>query len=128
MDGRHFARRTVTDAIGIVHQYSEVLAGGIVFTIFVLAPLAVGAARMMWKAPSVRPFSSEPAAMASVLTPRQLQILQSVAQGQTAKQIARTLDLSPRTVEMHVARVLATLQCSSRAEAVHKATEAGLLA
>ena len=79
-------------------------------------------------ASSVRPFSSEPAAMASVLTTRQLQILQAVAQGQTAKQIARTLDLSPRTVERHVARVLATLQCSSRAEAVHKATEAGLLA
>jgi len=77
---------------------------------------------------SVRPRTAEPAAMAGTLTPRQLQILQAVAQGQTAKQIARALDLSPRTVEMHVARVLATLQCSSRAEAVHKANEAGLLA
>jgi len=77
---------------------------------------------------SVRPRTSEPAAMAGILTPRQLQILQAVARGQTAKQIARALDLSPRTVEMHVARVLATLQCSSRAEAVHKANEAGLLA
>lgn len=77
--------------------------------------------------PSVRPPVAEPAALASPLTPRQRQILQAVAQGQTAKQIARTLDLSPRTVEMHVARVLATLQCSSRAEAVHKANEAGLL-
>ena len=33
------------------------------------------------------------------------------------------MGISPRTVEMHVARVLATLQCSSRAEAVHKACE-----
>ncbi len=77
---------------------------------------------------SVRPRAADPAAMGSILTPRQLQILQAVAQGQTAKQIARALNLSPRTVEMHVARVLATLQCSSRAEAVHKANEAGLLA
>jgi hypothetical protein len=30
-------------------ESGEVLAGGIVFTIFVLAPLAVGASRMMWK-------------------------------------------------------------------------------
>ena len=76
---------------------------------------------------SVRPRTAEPAAMAGILTPRQLQILLAVARGQTTKQIARTLDLSPRTVEMHVARVLANLQCSSRAEAVHKANEAGLL-
>ena len=79
-------------------------------------------------APSARPRAAAPAALAVSLTPRQLQILQAVAQGQTAKQIARVLDLSPRTVEMHVAKVLATLQCSSRAEAVHKANEAGLLA
>lgn len=78
--------------------------------------------------PSGRPRTADAAAAPSILTPRQLQILQAVAQGQTAKQIARTLNLSPRTVEMHVARVLATLQCSSRAEAVHKANEAGLLA
>lgn len=77
---------------------------------------------------SHRPDVVELAKIANVLTPRQRQILQAIAQGQTAKQIARTLDLSPRTVEMHVARVLATLQCSSRAEAVHKANEAGLLA
>lgn len=76
---------------------------------------------------SVRPRAADPAATAGILTPRQLQILQAVARGQTTKQIARTLDLSPRTVEMHVARVLANLQCSSRAEAVHKANEAGFL-
>lgn len=79
-------------------------------------------------APPARPADPAPAAGAAILTPRQRQILQEVAQGQTAKQIARKLNLSPRTVEMHVARVLATLQCSSRAEAVHKAGEAGLLA
>ena len=76
---------------------------------------------------SVRPLTDAPLPGAAILTPRQREILKAVAQGQTAKQIARTLDLSPRTVEMHVARVLATLQCNSRAEAVHKAGEAGLL-
>ena len=77
--------------------------------------------------PSIRPQADNPAALIGSLTPRQRQVLLAVAQGQTAKEIARTLDLSPRTVEMHVARVMATLQCSTRAEAVHKASEAGLL-
>lgn len=36
----------------------EVLAGGIVVTIFVLAPLAVGAARMMWKRAAAGPVRS----------------------------------------------------------------------
>lgn len=80
--------------------------------------------------PSIKPVVDAPkiqAKAANILTPRQRQILLAVAQGQTAKQIARDLDLSPRTIEMHVARVLATLQCSSRTEAVLKASAAGLL-
>jgi DNA-binding CsgD family transcriptional regulator len=61
------------------------------------------------------------------LTPRQLQILARVAHGKTDKQIARELELSPRTVEMHVARLLAALQCRSRAEAVRRGSEMGLI-
>jgi len=61
------------------------------------------------------------------LTRRQREILQLVAQGQTNAEIARTLVLSPRTVEMHVANILAILDSRSRAEAVRRATELGLL-
>jgi DNA-binding NarL/FixJ family response regulator len=59
----------------------------------------------------------------SRLTARQLEVLREVGRGQTDKQIARTLSLSPRTVEMHVARSLAALKCRTRAEAVKRATE-----
>ena len=62
------------------------------------------------------------------LTPRQLEILREVGNGQTDKQIARKLSLSPRTVEMHVARALAALRCRTRAEAVRRAAELKLLA
>jgi DNA-binding CsgD family transcriptional regulator len=62
------------------------------------------------------------------LTPRQLQVLAQVACGQSDKQIARVLNLSPRTVEMHVARLLAALQCRTRAEAVRRGGELGLIA
>jgi len=57
------------------------------------------------------------------LTPRQIQILREVGLGQTDKQIARKLSLSPRTVEMHVANALVALKCRTRAEAVRRAIE-----
>ena len=38
--------------------------------------------------------------------------------GASDKEIARTLQLSPRTVEMHVARALAALGARNRSEAV----------
>jgi ATP/maltotriose-dependent transcriptional regulator MalT len=61
------------------------------------------------------------------LTRRQREILQFVAQGQTTAEIARQLVLSPRTVEMHVGNILAALDSRSRAEAVRRAAELGLL-
>jgi pimeloyl-ACP methyl ester carboxylesterase/DNA-binding CsgD family transcriptional regulator len=63
----------------------------------------------------------------AALTPRQLEVLREVANGQTDKQIARKLSLSPRTVEMHVARALEALQCRTRAEAVRRAAELKLV-
>ncbi len=64
-----------------------------------------------------------PAAEKPALTPRQIQILREVGLGQTDKEIARKLSLSPRTVEMHVANALLALNCRTRAEAVRRATE-----
>lgn len=61
------------------------------------------------------------------LTVRQTQVLQQVAVGQTNKQIAKLLNLSPRTVEMHVAAANKTLSSTTRAEAVHIATQHSLL-
>lgn len=63
----------------------------------------------------------------SPLTPRQIEILREVGKGRTDKQIARTLSLSPRTVEMHVANALLALQCRTRAAAVRRATELRLI-
>lgn len=62
------------------------------------------------------------------LTPRQREVLRLVAEGRTDKEIARLLTLSPRTVEMHVARILQTMGCAKRAEAAARAAEQGLLA
>ena len=62
-----------------------------------------------------------------VMTARQVEVLRLIGQGQTDKQIARSLGISHRTVEMHVGRTLEALNCRTRAEAVRVATERGLL-
>jgi pimeloyl-ACP methyl ester carboxylesterase/DNA-binding CsgD family transcriptional regulator len=61
------------------------------------------------------------------LTPRQREVLALVAGGQTDKEIARRLALSPRTVEMHVARAIAALGARNRSDAVSRAHQARLL-
>jgi pimeloyl-ACP methyl ester carboxylesterase/DNA-binding CsgD family transcriptional regulator len=79
----------------------------------------------------LRAFLGDEVAPAAVLAPkltgRQLEVLRAVAAGHTDKQIAKQLALSPRTVEMHVAGALKALDCTTRAEAVHRAGTAGLL-
>jgi DNA-binding NarL/FixJ family response regulator len=61
------------------------------------------------------------------LTPRQREILQLVAEGQSAKQIAATLDISPRTVEFHKYQAMEALGLHTNAELVHYAIKHGLV-
>jgi DNA-binding NarL/FixJ family response regulator len=51
------------------------------------------------------------------LTPRQLEILQHIAAGETTGQIADRLYLSPETVRWHVKAILRKLKARTRAEA-----------
>jgi DNA-binding CsgD family transcriptional regulator len=61
------------------------------------------------------------------LSRRELEIARLVASGQTSREIAGNLSLSPRTVEMHVHNVLAKLDCRSRVDIARRAGELGLL-
>jgi two-component system response regulator FixJ len=60
------------------------------------------------------------------LSRREFQILQGLLSGMSNKQIARRLDLSPRTVEMHRARLMAKLGMETLTEAIRFAFDAGL--
>nr|WP_238137049.1 LuxR C-terminal-related transcriptional regulator [Variovorax sp. JS1663] len=51
------------------------------------------------------------------LSARELEVLALLADGQSNKLIARTLDLSPHTVKRHVARILERLDLASRMQA-----------
>lgn len=61
------------------------------------------------------------------LTPRQFDVLKLLAEGQSNKQIARTLELSEGTVKLHVAAVLKALGADNRTHAVLLAVRSGIL-
>ena len=60
------------------------------------------------------------------LTTRQLDVLRGIAAGKTAKEIARELGLSPRTVEIHTAVLFRRLAVTRRSQAAVKAVALGL--
>lgn len=62
-----------------------------------------------------------------VLTPRQREILQLLAEGHSAKEIAATLAISPRTVEFHKYQIMELHDIRSNAELIHFAIKNGML-
>jgi DNA-binding NarL/FixJ family response regulator len=63
----------------------------------------------------------------SALTPRELEILQLLADGRSTKDIAEELVLSPSTVRNHVQNVLGKLDAHSQLEAVTIAVRQGIV-
>jgi len=61
------------------------------------------------------------------LTPRELEILNLVAQGLSNKLIARALEISEGTVKTHVKNLLEKLDATSRTEALAVAARRGLI-
>jgi DNA-binding NarL/FixJ family response regulator len=61
------------------------------------------------------------------LTLRELEVLSSLAQGLSQKEIARNLIISPKTVGTHIQRILSKLEVHSRAEAVAVAYQRGIV-
>lgn len=89
-----------------------VLAGGIY-----VPPTALGG--------EARP--SADAAAATLLTPRQTEVLHALALGHPNKVIARTLGMTEATVKAHTGAIFRALEVPNRAQAVRAARQQGLL-
>ncbi len=63
----------------------------------------------------------------SPLTPRECDVLELIAEGQSNKAIARKLGLGPETVKTHLKNVFLKLEVERRTQAVLRAEELGLL-
>jgi len=63
----------------------------------------------------------------SALSPREQSILELIGQGQSNKEIARQLHISPETVKSHIKNVFSKLGVERRAQAIHQANQLGLV-
>ena len=74
-----------------------------------------------------RSILGEPATSSHPLSPRELEVLALVADGNTNREIAATLILSERTVDRHVSNILTKLGVATRTAATSYAYEHGIL-
>lgn len=62
------------------------------------------------------------------ITPRQREILQLLAEGKSAKEIAKALSISARTVEFHKYQIMEANDLHSTAELIHFSIKRGIVA
>ncbi|GAP12877.1 response regulator containing a CheY-like receiver domain and an HTH DNA-binding domain [Longilinea arvoryzae] len=60
-------------------------------------------------------------------SPRQMEVLHGLAEGQTTRQIAARLGLTPRMVQYHVSEIKRHLGARSRAQSVSRAQALGMV-
>lgn len=63
----------------------------------------------------------------SMLTGREVEVLRCISLGESNKEAARTLGISPSTVRAHLENIFRKLECTTRAAATLKAMTTGLL-
>ena len=78
--------------------------------------------------PSGGPASSAAEALTRIdrLTGREREVLERIVSGATNKEIARDLDISPRTVEIHRSRVMEKMETPTLSHLVRVAIAAGI--
>lgn len=99
---------------------------GLIALLFMALGIFIGAHVLARPAPA--PFDGNPRAVAALgISPRELEVLHALAGGQSNKEIARTLEISPNTVKTHAARLYEKLDAERRTDAIAKARELGIL-
>jgi DNA-binding CsgD family transcriptional regulator len=84
--------------------------------------LGIWVGRWLTPAQPTGDFVRNEAAIRSLgLSPRECEILALLASGQSNKEMARTLAISPNTIKTHVGRVYDKLEVARRVQAIEKA-------
>jgi DNA-binding NarL/FixJ family response regulator len=106
--------RVIADAL------SRVAGGERVFT---QAQMRGAVAQLSRRARQAREQTGEPVNLSA----REIEVLEHAARGLTVGQVARRLELSPRTVETHLGNIYRKLGVGNRVQALARASELGLI-
>ncbi|CAN5255496.1 response regulator transcription factor [soil metagenome] len=110
----------------LAHVFSLQIYMGVIGTAFAAGGVWIGWLLTQRSRPA--PFARNAAAITSLgLTGQELRVLEKLAAGQSNKEIARTMGLSPNTVKTHLAHLFEKLDVSRRTQAVGKARDLHLI-
>jgi DNA-binding NarL/FixJ family response regulator len=103
----------------IVHGLRQVARGHTAFSAAVRARISVGGGLSI--------LHDGPASRLALLTPRELETLRYLANGLSRKEIARTMEISHKTVEQHCEHLMHKLDIHDRVELARFAIREGVL-
>jgi DNA-binding NarL/FixJ family response regulator len=119
--------RSSVTIVGEFPSLNDARASGIEADAFVVAPTAVAGRRS--RSSTAGGFSDvESLESPESLTPREIQVLERLAEGLPNKAIAERLGISDQTVKFHVASISSKLGASNRTDAVRRGLRRGLIA
>jgi DNA-binding CsgD family transcriptional regulator len=105
--------------------FARAMSAEIYIAILAIGFIALGAwagTRLTPRRSAADPFRRNDAAARSLgLSARELEIIEALATGDSNKEMARRLGISPNTVKTHVSRVYEKLEVQKRVQAIEKA-------
>jgi DNA-binding NarL/FixJ family response regulator len=131
LDGTHVVVMTTNDDPAFARRAFDSGASGLVLKEMADSDLPA-AVRRAWRgdrylSPAIAGRLGDERRGDEKLTPREREVLRLIALGHTSVEIAAKLELSPRTIETHRARIHRKLRLDTRAELVHYALRHGML-
>jgi DNA-binding NarL/FixJ family response regulator len=120
-------RERIDGTISVIGEFSslaEARASALEPDAILVAPEAASRSQAIRRR---RELDDEPSEVLDALTPREVQVLELLAEGLPNKAIAGRLGISDQTVKFHVAAITGKLGAANRTDAVRRAVRRGLI-